>query len=249
MDRDIQTKPTGTWLVVLITFAVILTVRLVMMIVAEPDFFPINVLKIKAPYHYLSREKIQKMVSPYLNKSFLVFSEENLAADFKKNPWVEKISVRKIWPDRVVVQIMERFPVAIWNNMLISEKGDLFRPDEFEFLSDKPRLFGPKHQEKEVLHIFEKLSKLLLAQDLSIKELRLRDNQSWEMVLNNGVVIRLGKRDIEERLLRFCKVYPKLFAMSFDRVSSIDLRYPNGIAVKWKKNNDQIISNPKKDMG
>ena len=249
MDTDIQTKPNGHWIMILSVFALILFIRLVMMIVSEPEFFPINVLKIKAPYHYLTREKIQKMISPYINKSFLVFSEENLKNDFKKNPWVEKILVKKIWPDRIIVQIMERFPVAVWNNMLLSDKGDLFKPDEYEFLSDRPHLFGPKHQEKEVLHIFEKLSKLLLAHDLEIKELRLRENQSWEMILSNGVVIRLGKREIEERLARFCKVYPKLFAMSFDRVFSIDLRYSNGMAVKWKKSNDQIISNPKKEMG
>lgn len=248
MNKDIQAKPAGNWLFVLSIFAIILITRLVITIIADPQFFPVNSLKIEAPYQYLSREKIQKILSPYLVQSFLIFSEK-LRNDFKKNPWVEKIKVQKIWPDHVVVQIIERFPVAIWGNMLISDKGVLFKPEEMNVFTDLPRFYGPINQQKDVLHIYEKLSKLLIAQGLEIQKICLRDNQAWEMVLKNGVIIRLGKRDMEERLLRFCKIYPKLFAATFDRVASIDLRYSHGIAVNWKKLNDQINSNPKKEMG
>ena len=249
MDGNTNTKVNGNWLTALIVFAVLLTIRLVVIVIYDPEFFPINVLKITAPYQYLSREQIQNIIAPYSHKSFFVFSEKNLQEDFKKNPWVEKISIQKKWPDSVNVQILERFPVAIWDNMLVSDKGDLFRPEEFESFADKPHLVGQKYQVKELLHIFEKLSKLLIVQDLFIQEFRIRDNQSWEIVLSKGVIIRLGKHAQEERLNRFLRVYPKLFAMSFDHVSIIDLRYPDGIAVKWKKESDQIISNPKKDMG
>lgn len=249
MDTDIPIKTSKNWLIILAVFALILSVRLVLMIIDNPEFFPINVLKIKAPYHYFPREKIQELISPYMNQSFLTLSEEKLQENFKKNAWVEKVDVKKIWPDQVIVQIIERFPVAIWDNMVISDKGDLFKPDKIDFFSEMPHFQGPEHQQKEVLHIFKKLSKLLIAHDLVIKELRLRDNQSWELTLSNGVIIRLGKQDVEARLRRFCHVYPKWFATSFERVSSIDLRYPHGIAVSWKKEGAQIISNPKKDMG
>lgn len=249
MDTDIQIKNSKNWLIILSIFALILITRLIIMVVADPQFFPINVLKIKAPYHYFTRDKIQELISPYMNQSFLMFPAEKLQEDFKKNPWVEDVHVKKIWPDRVVVQIIERFPVAFWDNMILSDKGDLFKPEKVELSSELPRFQGPQYQQKEVLHIFKKLSKLLLANDLIIKELRLRENQSWELTLNNGVIIRLGKNNVEARLQRFCQIYPKWFATSFERVSSIDLRYTHGIAVSWKKQNVQIISNPKKDMG
>jgi cell division protein FtsQ len=249
MNTDIQAKPSGNRIFVLTIFALILFARLVITIIADPQFFPINSLKIEASYQYLSREKIQEIIAPYLAQSFLVFSERKLKNDFKKNPWVENIEIQKVWPDHVIVQIKERFPVAVWNNMLLSEKGDLFKIDKMDLFADLPRFYGPQHQQTDVLHIYEKLSKLLLAQGLVIEKLRLRDNQAWEMILNNGVLIRLGKRDMEERISRFCKVYPKLFAATFDRVSSIDLRYSNGIAVNWKRDIDQINSNPKKQMG
>jgi cell division protein FtsQ len=245
MEKELQNKPTTMWVLVLSMFALILTLRLVLMIVADIDFFPINALKIQSSYKFVTREQVQKILLPYLSQSYLMLSENKLSQDLKKNVWVEDVKIKKIWPDRVDVQIIERIPVAFWNNMLVSQKGDLFLTDNDKNSPNLPRLYGPKNQQKDVLHIYEKLSKLLKAQDLFIAKIWLHKNQSWVIALSNGVTIRLGKSNIENRLQRFCEVYPKLFAASFDQISSIDLCYSKGIAVEWRKQADQINSNPK----
>lgn len=249
MDKDIQLRQNKLKLWILSLFAVILLIRLVLMLISSKDIFPINTLKIEAPCHFIGRHHIQKILQPYLNQSYLMFSEKNLTQDIKNIPWTETVSVKKIWPDQVVVQILERIPVAIYNNMILSDKGDLFKPLKMKKFSDYPHFYGPKNQQKDILHIYEKLSKLLKTQDLFISEIHLRENQAWDITLNNGVILRLGKQDIKQRLSRFIEVYPKLFAARFDRISSVDLRYSNGIAVSWKKQDDQINSNPKNDMG
>lgn len=245
MNRDIQQKPTTLWLLVLSMFALLLSIRLIMMIVSDNSLFPVSSLKIKSSYQYVSRDEIQKILFPYFSKSYLMISEKNLSDEIKKNEWIQDVKVNKIWPDRIVVQILERIPVAFWNNMLLSEKGEIFMPKEEKKLASLPYLYGPKYHQQDVLHIYEKLSKLLKAQDLYIAKIWLRENQSWKIALTNGVIIQLGKIDIENRLQRFCDVYPKLFAATFDQVSSIDLRYSKGIAVKWTQQTDQINTNPK----
>ncbi len=79
------------------------------------------------------------------------------------------------------------------------------------------------------------MSKLLSSYGLNAVSLQLRDNQAWELSLSNGVLVRLGKRDMEQRLLRFCKVYKAYFADKGEKLSSVDLRYARGIAVQWKQ--------------
>jgi len=69
---------------------------------------------------------------------------------------------------------------------------------------------------------------------LQTAALQLRDNQAWELTLANGVQLRLGKRSLENRLLRFCKAYSAVFADKSDQLFSVDLRYPRGMAVQWK---------------
>ena len=65
--------------------------------------------------------------------------------------------------------------------------------------------------------------------------LNLRDNQSWVLIMGNDVKIYLGKKELEARLLRFCKAYPAVFAEKADQLASVDLRYPRGMAVQWKQ--------------
>lgn len=249
MDTDIQEKSTNGWLLILGIFAFLLTIRLVLTIISDASYFPINTLKIEAPYKNMSREEIQQVISPFLSNSFLMFSEKKVTKALKKNQWVKNIQIKKIWPDQIIIQIFEQNPVAIWNNVYVNEEGNIFLPQKGEKMSSLPLLIGPEHHQKDVLHIYEKLSKLLKTQELNIVKMKLRDNLSWELTLQNGVIIRLGKHDIEKRMKRFCRVYPKLFAMKFDQIKSIDLRYTNGMAVNWKEMNDQINTNPKNSMG
>ena len=97
-----------------------------------------------------------------------------------------------------------------------------------------PRLSGPEHEKRNVLQNYQNLSKLLAPSGLQVNALHLRENQAWELSLANGVILRLGKKDIEGRVARFCKAYPALFSDKLDQVMSVDLRYETGMAVQWR---------------
>jgi cell division protein FtsQ len=102
-----------------------------------------------------------------------------------------------------------------------------------------PRLKGPLSQQTEVLQVYEKLSKILTMYGLNATGLHLRDNQSWVLLMDNEVKIYLGKKELEARLLRFCKAYPAVFAQKADQLASVDLRYPRGMAVQWKQQTER----------
>ena len=102
-----------------------------------------------------------------------------------------------------------------------------------------PKLFGPESQQIMVLQVYEKLGKILSTYGLKATGLYLRDNQSWVLSIGNDVQIFLGKKDLEARVLRFCKAYPAVFAEKSDQLASVDLRYPRGMAVQWKQQTGQ----------
>ena len=78
------------------------------------------------------------------------------------------------------------------------------------------------------------MSKLSEMYGLHTNSLALRDNQAWELGLANGMVLRLGKRDVELRLTRFCRAYPVVFAEKLEQLAAVDLRYIHGMAAQWK---------------
>jgi cell division protein FtsQ len=52
--------------------------------------------------------------------------------------------------------------------------------------------------------------------------------------LDNGIFLEAGYKDVLSRLGQLVKVFPKMIGPRIGDVEYIDLRYPNGVAVKWK---------------
>lgn len=234
MVAESERSRSSGFLVLLILCALFLTVRLVYLYSSDPQRFPISRVKISATYQHTTRKQIEEVLSGYMNQSFFSISIRHLKSDLLKLSWSDSVSIVRIWPDSLQISLVEKIPVAIWNNALMTEQGVLFNVGKDQLDLTLPKLSGPKQQQLDVLQIYKKLSKLLSVYGLHAASLQLRDNQAWELTLTNGVQLRLGKRDLEQRVLRFCRAYPAVFADKPEQLSSVDLRYARGMAVQWK---------------
>ncbi len=224
-----------SFLTLLVICAFMLTARLVYMCLADARLFPVNTVKIAASYQHIHRKQLETILSNYLNDSIVSLPMRQLEADLKALDWADKVAIERIWPDTLKITLEEKKPVAVWNDELMTEDGELFKATAEQIDAYLPRLNGPIEQQMDVLQIYEKLSKLLSIYGLHAASLQLRDNQAWDLFLTNGIQLRLGKRDLEKRLQRFCRSYPAVFADKPEQLSSVDLRYARGMAVQWKE--------------
>lgn len=227
------------FLLVSIACALWLVARLVYIYLADPIRYPVTTFKVVANYQHVTREDIETILRQYEQEGFFSMPTRQLSAKLSRLAWVDKVHIHRIWPDTLKVSVIEKKPVAWWNDDLLTQDGQLLKRNTSGWQQDAeaqlPKLSGPKDQQADVLQMFQKLSKLLLTYGLRANALILRDNQSWELTLANGVIIRLGKRDIEYRLLRFCQAYPEVFADKIEHLSAVDLRYGHGMAAQWKE--------------
>lgn len=234
MVAETERSRSSGFLLLLILCALLLTVRLVYLYLSDAQRFPISRVKISATYQHITRKEIEDALSGYMNQSFFSVSIRHLKADLLLLDWSDKVNIARIWPDTLQLTLVEKIPVAIWNDVLMTEQGALFKVGKEQVDLSLPKLSGPEQQQLDVLQIYQKLSKLLSVYGLHAASLQLRDNQAWELSLTNGVQLRLGKRDLDERVLRFCRAYPAVFADKPEQLSSVDLRYARGMAVHWK---------------
>jgi len=226
----------STRLACLVVCACLLSARLAYVTLSDAARFPIHTVKIEATYEHITRETLEAILSPHLKHSFLFLSTRQLQTELFSLDWAQTVRVTRTWPDILNVILIERQPVAVWNDAFITSDGVLFNQGGvLEGVYNGPYLYGPAEQQHEVLQTYEKLSKLLTKYGLNVASLRLRNNQAWELVLTNGVRLRLGKRDLEPRLRRFCRAYPAVFGDKPELLSSVDLRYARGMAVQWKQ--------------
>ena len=235
MSMDTERVRYVSFLTLLVVCALLLSARMIYLFLADPQRFPIDTVKIAANYQHINRKQIESVLTGYLGDSFVVLPVTQLQSDLMALDWTDNVQIERIWPGTLKITLVEKAPVAVWNEFLITSDGKLINIGEEQTYLALPKLSGPKQQQTDVLQIYEKLSKLLSIYGLHASALQLRDNQAWELSLSNGVQLRLGKRDLEKRLTRFCKAWPAVFADKSEQLSSVDLRYARGMAVQWKQ--------------
>lgn len=221
-------------LTLLILCALLLLSRLVYLYVADPLRFPVNTVKIVASYQHITRQQLESVLSTYAHDGFFLLPMKALQHDLKALPWTKSVVLERIWPDTLKISLQEKEPIAVWNDALITAEGHVFHEESVSLNKTLPRLEGPVQQKKEVLMIYQTLSRLFKECGLMVDVLQLRENQACEVLLTNGVQLHLGKQDLEQRAVRFCRAYPTVFSEKSEQLVSVDLRYARGMAVQWK---------------
>jgi cell division protein FtsQ len=82
---------------------------------------------------------------------------------------------------------------------------------------------------------FQKLSQLLRESNLHIAELTCDALMNWALVLSSGTEITIGRDEVMKKVQRFMIVYNQGLRKDFSKVTRIDLRYGNGVAVAWNQ--------------
>ena len=198
--------------------------------------FPVRTVQIKGSYSHVKKSVLRDTITPFVKVSFFSLRTVALQASLEQIPWIATANIRQVFPATLIVTIIEQQPVAVWNNeTLLTAQGDLFSPLKNSYPVNLPRLIGPVDQEKELLNAMQRMNKILQPLNLTVQQLTLSARRSWVGVLSNGVEVTLGQRNIWQRLQRMVVVFPKIIGPKLGRVISMDLRYPNGIAVQWKR--------------
>ena len=185
---------------------------------------------------------VRNIALPNVKGNFFTVDLNDVRAAFETVPWVREASVRREWPDKLIVSLEEYEPLGVWGNagQLISTKGDLFTVNmaEAEEDYDLLKFGGPEGSEKEVLNRYKEFCKQFAGIHLVPKEVMLSDRYAWSVRLDNGMKVEFGReknQDTMNRLMNsLLKAYPQLAQKAANGIESIDMRYPNGVALKVK---------------
>ena len=182
-----------------------------------------------------SRVAIERAAGDWIGKSYFATDLSEIKDSLERRPWVESAAVRRVWPDRLVIDIREKKPLAYWTDgRLVSRTGELFAPANPEVAGRLPRLAGPDERVRDVIDMARDMSDKLVARGLGFSGLTLEHRGAWTLQLANGIEVVLGRDQVAQRFDRFITVYENRLAARSEEVSRVDARYTNGVAVKWK---------------
>lgn len=198
--------------------------------------FPIEQVQFIGSLHYVSQEQIKSAVDPLTDTGFFHVDLSAIQKALSQIPWVETAIVTRKWPATLQVSVVERVAIAVWNGeYLISKQGELFKPEKMTALpTSLPHLFGPLSQIWLITERYRVISQMLSQEHLTIKTFTLTPNLSWDMVLSNGIRLRVDRENTLVKMQNFLQLYARLKPISHT-IAEVDLRYKKGMAVGWKK--------------
>jgi cell division protein FtsQ len=93
-----------------------------------------------------------------------------------------------------------------------------------------PKFIGQPDTAAEVAQMYKTFGDQLAPLKQEVAQISLSPRRAWQLRLNSGMVLELGREQAQERLARFVAVYPYSLASMQHTVNYVDLRYSNGFA-------------------
>lgn len=200
------------------------------------QWLPIEKVQIEGALQHLSASQLQQQAMGVIEGGFFSVNLQQLRDLLQQQPWVESVAIRRIWPDTLGVMVIEKTPVAYWGkDQLLSTRAVLFKPAMLPEGLPLPQLEGPQGQHETLFRELGRMQAWLMPTGMQIQKLRLDARRSWTLVINDGVEIRLGRKEYNERLQRFAQVYRQHLQKQQHLIRHIDMRYSNGFAIAWKE--------------
>jgi cell division protein FtsQ len=211
---------------------------------AQRPMFTLKTIRIEGvggtALRHVNAATVRGAALPRLKGNFFTANLDVIRAAFESVPWVRRASVRREWPNKLIVTVEEHVPLGSWgeDGRLLSAKGEVFTANlaEAEEDGDLLEFQGPNGSEKEVLARYRDLRDWFAPAGLEPEAVQLSERYAWSVRLSNGMTVELGREQnettLKDRVDRLLGVYPQLAARLQDRIESVDMRYPNGLALR-----------------
>lgn len=206
----------------------------------NPATLPIRSVQFEGSFRHIETSALKKTVSDEINGGFFRLDIAAIRKRLEKLPWVDRVLVRRVWPDVVQIRVTEQVPVAYWGSKaFINRRGEIFHARARRPLGKLPKFSGPEGSEAVVSQRFNEMNNFLGKIGLKVVQIDVDQRRAWRIRLDNGLRLRLGRRRVLDRLKRFIAVYPVIVARQAGVIEQVDLRYTNGLAVRWRKENNR----------
>ena len=196
---------------------------------------PVRVISMDGAFQRVSPGQIEKAVAPFRSTGFMSADLDDIQRAIESLPWVEHARIQRRWPNSLHVTVIEQTAAARWGESgLLNTRGELFVRQAAHVPAELPRLSGPEGAESQVAQRYLSVQGRMLEAGMRIAALRLDARGAWEMDLDSGVTVRLGRRDVNDRIERFIHTASVVIAHRLNEITYVDMRYSNGFAIGWR---------------
>jgi len=212
---------------------VVFAVALAQLLLRSP-LFPVREIRVTGALAHTTRAQIEAATQGRVTGNFFAVELAEVRAGLESLPWVRRAVVRRVWPDRLEAALEEHVALARWaDNGLVNEQGERFAGTSDAAL---PMFSGPAGGEAELTRRYRAFREILAPLGAAPVRVIVSARRAWLLQLDDGLTVVLGRDaagdPVEARLARLVAAYPESLGRMSRRVVHVDLRYPNGFALR-----------------
>lgn len=184
----------------------------------------------------LREEDVRRALGVYAGDYLFGIDMESAQKRVESLSWVDRAVVRRLWPDRIVVQIIERQPYALWQHegkVKVVDVGGMAISDANALQFSQLTLFVGENAGEHAASITQ-----MMEEFPSIKQ-RVESfihvgNRRWDMVLDDGAVrVKLPEENIRKALRDLQSLQAR--TQILDRtIETVDMRLPDRLTLSPK---------------
>jgi len=196
--------------------------------------FPLREMTVRGDLAHTSRAEIEQAAHGRVGGNFFAVDLAQVRTALEGLPWVRRVEVRRVWPDRLEARLEEHVALARWAaGGLVNVQGERFAGASEAAL---PQFAGPAGSEAEVTRRYRRFVEILAPLAAAPGRVALSPRYAWRLRLDDGLAIELGRDapndPVEARLARLVAAWPQTLARMSMKHEHVDLRYPNGFALR-----------------
>ena len=232
---------------ILVALSVLVVGAAALFRLAQQPKFQLKRLEVRGDLRHVTATSVRTALAGRLRGNYFTMRLDDTRRLLETVPWVAAASVRRVWPDRLLVTLTEHRALGVWEGgRLLSDRGELFvaNPDEAEVHGQLPEFSGPVSAAKDAVRRYYELSAQFSPLALHIAGIDISDRKAWSLRLApdrpedskqaNNLHVELGRDRAElplaERVAQVIAAYPLIVAQMGGVPMRIDARYPNGLA-------------------
>ncbi len=193
--------------------------------------------------HYIDAETLRNTIAAKLGDPLLSIDINVMQARITALPWVKDVRVRRVWPDKLLISIDERQPLAIWRDApqgpaVVDSEGVILTRQKLDVFGQLLLVEGAGAP-----HAAGDLITLLKGQPdiaVRVKKATRVSSRRWDLLLDGGTIIRLPEDDPGFALARASKAQGENKILD-QGLKAIDLRQSDRIILEGMGNDKRDL--------
>jgi cell division protein FtsQ len=165
---------------------------------------PIARVQVSGELDGAERVQVEAAIVSALHGGLLSVDLQAIAEELKALSWPRRVSVRRVWPDTLKIDLARALVVAGWGDDYLTIDGQVVQlaAQQHELVRFDCELTAPKT----ALELYQRLQREAALADLQILHLKENALGEWTLTFANDIVLNIGSSELGARVGRFVAV-------------------------------------------